>query len=210
VIGHRKILAMLLALAAFSACTLQKRHYRPGFYLGARGVEYASGNDSKPACEEIPARRAACRQPQARLKALATIDSGRCLVAHAQGRAAVTALALKKLAVSEPLLRKKHKALYESVLPNQVARAAFRMMLISFGLLGIAFLLSVTSPELVYVTFIILVATLVYALVSLISAVNARKDKIANSPAWLRLALLALILSILIICLSALLIILLL
>ena len=212
-ISGRVFLFSLLLLVAFCSCTMQRRLYRPGFYVS--GAEHAAAevrrdaetHRMRPEGKIKPTVLPKVERPEFDIPEKVSITV--CATAHKVREVDQSGLRM----VSRPkkiLLARREQALYDGVIPNHVAQAAFRMMLISFGLLCAAFLVYASFPELVYVTFIILIATLVYALVSLITSVHARRDKIANDKTWLRLALLALVMTILIICLAGLLFILLL
>lgn len=204
------VILLLVQVLWLCSCSVQKRHYRRGFYLEtAAGGNHSPHTASKPAAlKEKRAGTIACIAPREQ-PALVFQNLPDEAIACAGRREAGNAAKIKPLSLRAPQLHPARRALYEGVVPSSVAKAAFRLMLIGFGLFCLAFAVSLSMPELVYVTFIILLAALVFALVSLLSAVSARRDKIANTAAWLRIALLALVISVLIICLSILLIILL-
>lgn len=208
----RALFFCVLLGAVLCSCTMQRRLYRPGIYISRAGPAVAEvrkdaekqttrlQNKSKPTV--LPKAQQAGFDVHEKHAITASATAYKIRKLHQPGRQVVRS-------PQKILVHKMERALYEDVIPNHVAKAAFRMMLISFGLLCAAFLVYAAFPELVYVTFILLIATLVYALVSLVTSVNARRDQIANDESWLRIALLALIISILIICLSLLLFILL-
>ena len=195
-------LCLLSAGLLLSSCSLQKRLYRPGFYIATQ--RHSTFHKKETPLElnrhEVILSSAPVTKPVLVAKPLPPSEHRSPVVHKAQAPQAQEAVGLRKSKDERP---------ESGPISNDVAKASFRLMLISFFLLSAAWFCFFTFPELAYVTFIILIATLVYALVSLITAVNARKDTINNTRKWLKVAFLALVMSVLIICLTGLLIILL-
>ncbi|HXB39159.1 MAG TPA: hypothetical protein VNZ49_01375 [Bacteroidia bacterium] len=95
-------------------------------------------------------------------------------------------------------------AFLSGILPNHVAKAGLRMAIISLLFLSIAYYIFLKFPDLVYITVTLLIITAIFALVSIIASASARTDKINNSKTWLGLASFAIVLSVLILCATAL------
>jgi len=196
----RFFLLFILPAFLFFSCSIQKRHYRNGFYVSSFGqTKKHCVNPTIPGKDlSYKAARPVLNKEEAANEVTIRLIPGKeTRIESVTRQARVSSV---KTTRKIPLLKKVTKVFYGSVIPNAVAKAGFRMMLLSLGFAGCAWLLFLTFPELVYIIVTFLLVALVFAAVSLLASVNARADKINNSPAWLFMATLDAILDILLIC----------
>lgn len=107
--------------------------------------------------------------------------------------------ARKNILRASPLITKSKKHSARPIEPNDVPKAALKMFVVSLIFLGSALYVLGTYSALVYVTVILLILAVLFALVSFFTSISARKDKINNNKNWLTIALITLIFSLLII-----------
>jgi len=198
----RSILLALPVLALLFSCSVQKRHYRKGFYVEAR-----PGSVSAQHHKIFPMKVSS----QQRIFTLTPVAKEKEQKALSEKTAAKTNLptvskhsrkfsVLRILKPFAALDRPVKKAFYTGVQPNAVAKAALRIMLVGLLFLVLAGYFLLQFPALAYVTVTLLIITTIFSSVAAFTAFNARQDKINNSENWLKISLLSLVLSLLIIC----------
>jgi hypothetical protein len=196
----KKIFALCLLLALCS-CTLQKRHYRPGFYLSFHPAHVASLPQPKIALNK-PLKAAQLKTPVftsvsasqgsgARTTEMGKLSPARKKIFSVQARKNISR-------VFSPVAKNKKNA-FRPIEPNHVPKAALKMFIVSLVFLGGALYVMASYTGLVYITVILLILAVLFALVSFFTSIGARKDKINNSKNWRTSALITLIFSLLII-----------
>lgn len=185
---------LLLLLISLASCTLQKRHYRPGFYFSSGGSH--QGADLETEVKKItlnkipPAIRPAETTPASESR----IDQKK-IQPVVQKNNLVRTLHKNKSVKPEP--RRGLAVVITDPRPNHVPQAGLRMFIFSLVFLAGAYYCFLHFPELVYVTVAILIVAFIFAMVSMITSGSARKEKIINSSGWRAVALITLLLDIL-------------
>ncbi len=197
---RRIFLWLMASVFLLGSCTLQKRHYRSGYYWGLSTQRSQSVSKTltrlptvkRMELSPISLQPAALTSNRAEIREITHFK-----VPHS------------KKSIIENLTRpftkqmhriSAHKKAFYVARMNHVPKAGFRMMVFSFLFFFGAWFLFSLFPDLVYITVGLLAIAVVFALVSLITSSNARRDRINNSPFWLLMALVAIILDILILC----------
>lgn len=194
-----KVIALLMVVMLFGSCGIQKRHYLKGFYVpGNKTQEITLFSEKKkkspPHVERTPPRLMLVgEQEQAQAIAIPQISTKKAPVLFTK-KTAINRSLQKNLScpVKIPVFSRR------DILPDDVPRAGFRLMLYGLLFLALAVGLFMLYPELVYFAVSLLIISLIFAIVSIISSVNARKDKVSNSPDGLRIAHVSIIIDILI------------
>jgi len=197
------ILSILLFTLLFSSCTIQKRHYRAGYYTvfkkGAAAANFKKIVEPAMTTKKIDLP-ILFKEGSALVLQKKSIPIPKKAACFIQKKGVLAQLQNKVHRNFPSLSPIKKNAFYTGVIPNHVAQAAFKMMLIGLVFLGLAGFFLLQFPELAYVTVTLLIITTIFAAVAAFTALNARQDKINNSETWLKLSLLSLLLSLLIIC----------
>lgn len=198
----RSILLVLPVLVMLLSCSVQKRHYRKGYYfeaghgsVSAQRLKIFPMKTSSP--ERIFTLTPVAKEKEQKASSEKTAVKTNLPPASKHSRKFSIPRILKSFAALD---RPVKKAFYTGVQPNAVAKAALRLMLVGLLFLGLAGYFLLQFPELAYVTVTLLIITTIFAAVAAFSAFNARQDKINNSETWLKISLLSLVLSLLIIC----------
>jgi hypothetical protein len=194
----RFLLLWLAFVCVMSSCTVQKRLYRPGltfFKPGklVKGGEKISAIESRVqfvSCK-IEDRRETLKQ----VKSIDVIRDGQSPTPA--NHSTIVASTKVKLAPTRLLLTLRPVSSLVSVGPNSVPKAGFRTFIYSLVLFGGALYCFFNLTGFVYVTAGLLIMAFVFCLVSLLTSVSARKDKINNSKGWLVMSLITLLLDIL-------------
>jgi hypothetical protein len=192
-------------ILSLSSCSLQKRHYRSGFYTEKKSSVRNSTSVKVNYQEKIVQKKylllTNVSQPLTFVEKNGSLQLQKQKIrALHQKKLFVSLLSVnpvKNFTVRKPDIK---PALLSGILPNHVAKAGLRMGIISLLFLAAAYYLFLKYPDLVYITVSLLIISVIFALVSIISSASARRDKINNTKAWLNAAILSIILSMLIIC----------
>jgi hypothetical protein len=197
----KKIFALCLLLA-FCSCTLQKRHYRPGVYFSFHSAHPAS----LPTAQKAPA--SPLKAAQLKTPVFTSVSAtGRSNQGPAEmGKLSPARKKSFSVQVRKNIFRampsahtQNKKSIFRPIEPNHVPKAALKLLVVSLIFLGGALYVLSNFHELVYITVILLILAVLFALVSFFTSIGARKDKINNSSGWRVSALLTLIFSLLII-----------
>lgn len=201
--GLTFIVIAVFCLGSFS-CTLQRRHYRKGFYFTTNATAKPVAKQQVPvlAASKIttPTLHTADHADEKEIsQKINTTDQN---IVFQKKERPLKKLLVKKLpvAISKLFLPlPSAKPAYGDVKRNHVPKAGFRMMIIGMIFFAGAWLSLSELAGLLYVTIILSCIASVFILVSFITSVNAPKDKINNSKGWVAMAIIDAILDILLI-----------
>jgi hypothetical protein len=192
-----RILLPVLLLALFSSCSLQKRLYRPGFTFFPHG-KVATKSDKNPVQVESfqlsAGKTGNINDARTILVKQLSIDTE--FSGNAR-RNTYTNFQRSVPVLPATTTFNKSEAPYMMVGSNSVPKAGFRTFIYSLVLFSGALYCFFNLTGLVYVTAGLLIMAFVFCLVSLLTSVSARKDKINNSKGWLVMSLITLLLDIL-------------
>lgn len=197
------ILILFLFVLLFSSCSIQKRHYRSGFFIEMKQGAVAA-NSKKAVCHAMAPRKIALpiviKEQSVSMRQENSVGIPKKTGRTISKKSKLTSMQKNIARIFPVLIPIKKMAFHTGVIPDHVAKAAFRLMLIGLLFLGLAGFFLLQFPELAYVTVTLLIMATLFTAVAAFTAFNARHDKINNSETWLKLSLLTLILSLLIIC----------